>query len=412
MPVIALEEGRPSPFTEYSGTIVPMPLNSRREMRYRQVVPQLPDAARLPAGSLWRGPNLERLRRQEVHGLEEWTSELLHQLAQDARYHLNQNVREVLTKLKPPARVPPAYWETVAILLNEYLSSSGEFTYSLELTRKDWSLDPVMDFLLHMRQGHCERFATALALMLRSVGIPSRVVKGYRGVESQGEGLYYVRHRHAHAWVEILVPRRNASAAEYDWRTLDPTPATATTSFAPTSLAKFWKEGQRITVELWRTLIIDYNAEEQADLVYGLGSVRLPKAVKRGIYLLLACALLGGLVLVRRLLRRRRLRTPRPAAPLAFYARLQHLLERYAALRSSVGQTPREYGQAAAQALRLHPGLASLAEVPGYIIAVFYRVRFGGLPLNEQEKQEVSTQLDRFAEMLRRERKVKTEPRP
>jgi hypothetical protein len=91
---------------------------------------------------------------------------------------------------------------------------------------------------------------------------------------------------------------------------------------------------------------------------------------------------------------------------------LQHLLERYAALRSSVGQTPREYGQAAAQALRLHPGLASLAEVPGQIIAVFYRVRFGGLPLNEQEKQEVSTQLDRFAEMLRRERKVKTEPRP
>ena len=66
--------------------------------------------------------------------------------------------------------------EAVARALTEYLAASGEFTYTLDLTRQDRSIDPILDFLFHVKQGHCERYATALALMLRSVGIPARVV--------------------------------------------------------------------------------------------------------------------------------------------------------------------------------------------------------------------------------------------
>src|SRR5207248_10075954 len=50
-------------------------------------------------------------------------------------------------------------------------------------------------------------FATALTLMLRSQGIPARVVLGYQGAEDQGEGLYYVRQSHAHSWVEAMIQR-------------------------------------------------------------------------------------------------------------------------------------------------------------------------------------------------------------
>ena len=60
------------------------------------------------------------------------------------------------------------------------LRDSGQFTYSLEGQSRDPQIDPIEDFIANNPQGHCEYFATALALMLRSQGIPARVVIGYR----------------------------------------------------------------------------------------------------------------------------------------------------------------------------------------------------------------------------------------
>lgn len=78
---------------------------------------------------------------------------------------------------------------------------------------------PLEAFLLDHRTGHCELFATSLALMLRSQGIPSRVVNGFFGGEWNPVGHYWlVRHSDAHAWVEAWLPGPG-------WTSLDPTPA-------------------------------------------------------------------------------------------------------------------------------------------------------------------------------------------
>ena len=79
--------------------------------------------------------------------------------------------------------------------------------------------EPLADFLFEARQGNCEYFASALAVMLRSLGIPARVVNGYLGAEWNPYGEYYViRQSNAHSWVE-------AHFADQGWMRLDPTPA-------------------------------------------------------------------------------------------------------------------------------------------------------------------------------------------
>ena len=91
-------------------------------------------------------------------------------------------------------------------------------------SRVDPSLDPTVDFLTNVRRGTCERYASALTLMLRSVGIPARIVKGYRGWDLEA-GQYVVRQRHSHAWVEALVPADGPGPLRMEWLTLDPTPS-------------------------------------------------------------------------------------------------------------------------------------------------------------------------------------------
>jgi transglutaminase-like putative cysteine protease len=77
--------------------------------------------------------------------------------------------------------------------------------------------DPAIDFLLGDKSGHCEYFATGMALVARAAGIPARMVMGYRVGEQSPFGYYVVRERNAHAWVEAWVPGQG-------WTTHDPTP--------------------------------------------------------------------------------------------------------------------------------------------------------------------------------------------
>ncbi len=98
--------------------------------------------------------------------------------------------------------------------------------YRYTLSREPFQGSAIYDFLFVHRAGHCELFATAFALLARSVGIPTRLVGGYRVVEPGPQGdTYIVRERHAHAWVEAF----HGDA----WHTWDPTPAVAFTRKAP-----------------------------------------------------------------------------------------------------------------------------------------------------------------------------------
>jgi hypothetical protein len=91
------------------------------------------------------------------------------------------------------------------------------FEYSVFLRRADAGATPMQDFLLNTRSGHCEYFATATVLLLRSLGIPARYATGYSVQEySRLENRYVVRRRHAHSWALAFVNGR--------WIVFDTTP--------------------------------------------------------------------------------------------------------------------------------------------------------------------------------------------
>jgi len=92
------------------------------------------------------------------------------------------------------------------------------YRYSLELVGKPGNPDPLAAFLFESRAGHCEYFATAMAVMLRQTGIPARLVNGFRAGEYNALGdAWVVRQYDAHSWVE-------AYFNPYGWIEFDPTP--------------------------------------------------------------------------------------------------------------------------------------------------------------------------------------------
>lgn len=125
-------------------------------------------------------------------------------------------------ELRRPLALLASHWaagsETPAAALEAVARHlRAEYKYSLEAERNDRH-DPVLDFLFEHREGHCEYFASAFALLARSIGIPARVVTGYRVAEKNPIlGHYVVRERNAHAWVEAWLDGRG-------WVSFDPTP--------------------------------------------------------------------------------------------------------------------------------------------------------------------------------------------
>ncbi|MGH9743021.1 MAG: transglutaminase TgpA family protein [Candidatus Acidiferrum sp.] len=91
------------------------------------------------------------------------------------------------------------------------------FAYTLNLTGNPGE-DPLAHFLFETRAGHCEYFASAMAIMLRTLGIPTREVNGFLpGEYNDLAGDYIVRASDAHSWVEVYFPGTG-------WMTFDPTP--------------------------------------------------------------------------------------------------------------------------------------------------------------------------------------------
>ncbi|HZV59561.1 MAG TPA: DUF3488 and transglutaminase-like domain-containing protein [Candidatus Eremiobacteraceae bacterium] len=105
-----------------------------------------------------------------------------------------------------------------AVTLENYLRHS--FRYTLTLTGKAGD-DPLPHFLFETRAGHCEYFASSMAVMLRTMGIPTREVNGFLPGEYNDLGEdYIVRASDAHSWVEVYFPGNG-------WITFDPTPPAA-----------------------------------------------------------------------------------------------------------------------------------------------------------------------------------------
>ena len=146
-------------------------------------------------------------------------------------------------------RDQPSVYEK-AVSLERYLST--HFAYTLELPNTQ-PADPVANFLFERKRGHCEYFASAMAVMLRAEGIPSRVVTGFRGGEFNNlTGSYIIRARDAHAWVEAYLPNRG-------WLEFDPTPAG---DFTPTRWSKLQLYLDAAN-EFWRDWVVNYDFSHQ-----------------------------------------------------------------------------------------------------------------------------------------------------
>jgi protein-glutamine gamma-glutamyltransferase len=130
------------------------------------------------------------------------------------------------------------------------------FTYTLNLTGNPGK-DPLAHFLFVTRAGHCEYFASAMAIMLRTLDIPTREVNGFLpGTYNDIAGDYIVRASDAHSWVEVYFPGNG-------WVTFDPTPAGE-----PESRGLFTRIGQYIDwAELtWTEWVINYDFAHQIQM--------------------------------------------------------------------------------------------------------------------------------------------------
>lgn len=131
----------------------------------------------------------------------------------------------------------------------------SQFGYTLDLGNP--GDDPLAWFLFERRMGHCEYFASAMTVMLRTLGIPARYVTGFLPGEFNDVGNdFIVRASDAHSWVEVYFPG-------YGWIPFDPTPPSALSARGLWGrLGLYWD-----WIELmWVDWVINYNVQQQVAL--------------------------------------------------------------------------------------------------------------------------------------------------
>lgn len=251
---------------------------------------------------------------------------------------------------------------------------SQAFTYT-RVPEKDAEGAPLQEFLLRSRRGHCEYFASGAAILLRSQGIPARVVTGFLGGEFNQAGQYWlVRQEHAHAWVEFV----DASGR---WARLDTTPQT----MALPQLTSLWTQGKDTVEWLWRSQVIAYDRKRQWTLaqtpiwsiqnIFQQGSqAERPTLPWVGIFLSLG-ALFGGGWSLRFMwirLRRRWFGSQEGRDGIArVHQRMWDLLRKY-------GYRPREELPPLTKAEHIAEKLPEGAEDVYALVWLYYRVVYGG----------------------------------
>jgi hypothetical protein len=109
--------------------------------------------------------------------------------------------------------------------IEDYLRSDT-FKYTTDVTFVPPDRDFVDYFLFTSHEGYCTYFSTAMSVMLRSIGIPTREIEGFIGGEPNGDGTFIVRGKEAHAWPQVYFPG-------YGWVNFEPTPGPG---YAPSNL--------------------------------------------------------------------------------------------------------------------------------------------------------------------------------
>ena len=249
-----------------------------------------------------------------------------------------------------------------------------EYFYTLEPPAL--GSNPVDRFLFDTRRGFCEHYASAFAVMMRAVGIPSRIVLGYQGGEINPMGEYMiVRQADAHAWTEVWLPNRG-------WYRIDPTAAVAPERIESgrsgamfDGIAASWGLSApsallyQLTLTLdalnakWNEWILGYGPENQSKFMEWLGmddpDWRNMMLTLIAIVVALIAIISGNLAL--------RYRPPRKDAAAILY---QKFTEK-TGVEPSQGETPLSY------AVRISDARTDIADAANSITAHYLDVRYG-----------------------------------
>ena len=140
---------------------------------------------------------------------------------------INPKVNELASKIA--GKIPDALKRVQAV--EQYLRAN--YTYSLEF--ESGTGDPVSEFLLDHKPGHCQFFASAAVMLLRSLKVPTRFVAGFYAHEREGHDVTIVRQRDAHAWAESWVEG-------HGWVTVEATPPAGMPDQAQISLWTYFRD--------------------------------------------------------------------------------------------------------------------------------------------------------------------------
>lgn len=141
-----------------------------------------------------------------------------------------------------------------AAAIETYLKTNYGYTLQLPGVRAP---DPLAYFLFERKKGHCEYFASSMTIMMRTLGIPARIVNGFRGGEyNEITGSYIIREKDAHSWVEVYFP-------EFGWVSFDPTPGSGIAEQTSWSRLSQYLDAAS---QMWREWVINYDFSHQMKL--------------------------------------------------------------------------------------------------------------------------------------------------
>ncbi len=290
--------------------------------------------------------------------------------------------------------------------------------------RKDYHYDmtapsggqkqPIDHFLFESRRGHCEFFSTAMAMMLREVGVPSRNVVGFvGGTYNRFGGYYAIREQDSHSWVEGYIDDHHGAGS---WQTFEPTPASGVEPIPPsTGKLAYLRDVIEALSQGWNRHVVGYDLHTQVHLFEELSqhydharkSAGLTKGALGSITRAPVVVLVGVLalfVVVGRLVRRRRASKTKVEAPV-LDKRLETVASLYRALDGAMSAQgigrplsvpPLKYAELVARQHPLAPEVLDLTNL-------YLGARFGGEELTDSASRE-------FERRIREIRTTKRDP--
>lgn len=272
----------------------------------------------------------------------------------------------------------------------------SQFRYDTA-TSSGRAASPLDHFLFESRRGHCEFFSTAMAVMLRQVGVPSRNVTGYLGGEyNRFSRNYVVRQRDAHAWVEAFIEGQG-------WVIFDPTPPAG--AVPPSEMRGAFALIRDVLDALgqrWDRSIVHYDLNKQMELFeaarhrFDRLGLQLPARVRWWSLLAVASIALGlawFVSLVRRWRGVRRGREPSESERAQAVGLITALYEQLDAAMAQQGlgrpQGMPPLKHAESSAVRSH----ALGEEIMALTRLYLDVRFGGATFGDRQRGDIEQRI-------------------